>query len=283
MTSPIKRRLVDTVYAGCLLGALCFSSASYSQTPFPAIFSSSASVQEGSNAGFTDLISSTAVPGSVSVGPGCINVVDGGCGMASASSSASLDVSVSGSSTAASLELPDAGAVATVTLYYYVIGPSAAYTAVPMIFSGNYSGSASGAMALASAEIQLSSTSGAISANPCATGYTSSTCSSSFTGSFLFDSANGFSVFSSSVSSSTYDPNEVTVAAQGSTAIAGQFSAQIDPTLEIDPTWLATHPGYSLVLSPNVSAVPLPASVWLMLSALGGLGLIVRRRAVARR
>jgi hypothetical protein len=69
----------------------------------------------------------------------------------------------------------------------------------------------------------------------------------------------------------------------GETETAGQFNAEIDPTIEIDPTWLAENPGYSLVFSSNYSPVPLPASVWLMLSALAGLGLVMRRKALVRR
>jgi hypothetical protein len=155
-----------------------------------------------------------------------------------------------------------------------------------MVFSGNYSGAASGAQAYADASVQLSTITGTISAGPCATGYTSTTCSSSFSAPFLYDSANGFSVFSSSASCVTgvsCNTNDVTVGVEGSTDTAGQFNAQVDPTFEIDPTWLATHPGYSLVFGANVSAVPIPASVWLMLSALGGLGLVMRGRAAVRR
>jgi hypothetical protein len=155
-----------------------------------------------------------------------------------------------------------------------------------MIFSGNYSGAASGAQAYADASVQLSTITGTISAGPCATGYTSTTCSSSFSAPFLYDSANGFSVYSSPVAcvtGFTCNSNEVTVDVEGATDSAGQFNAQIDPTFQIDPTWLATHPGYSLVFGANVSAVPVPASAWLMLSALGALGLVMRRKGGAWR
>jgi len=264
-------------HAGLLLGGLCFATASYGQTPFPAVFSSGAEVQTSSNVGFTTLSAGLATPGSVSVGPGCIDVVTGGCGSAAASTSTALEVSASGSTTATGYDLPQAASASSLSVYYYVIGPSPAYTVVPMVFSGNWSGSASGTEADSSAGIELTSTTGAISVGDCATSY-SSTCSSSFSAPFLFDSANGFSVYSSNVASGTYFTNLVSLTAGGQVDVAGQYSAEIDPTLEIDPTWLATHPGYSLVFSSNYSPVPLPAAAWLLLSGLGGLAAIARRR-----
>jgi len=100
---------------------------------------------------------------------------------------------------------------------------------------------------------------------------------------FLFGSANGFYVYSSSASTGTHNSNSISVSAEGEADgavgnTAGQFSAQIDPMLEIDPTWLAENPGYSLVFSSNYLPVPLPAPVWLMLSGLAGLDLMGRRR-----
>lgn len=40
------------------------------------------------------------------------------------------------------------------------------------------------------------------------------------------------------------------------------------------------YPGVTeiFLLQPEMSSVPLPASAWLLLSAMGGLGFIVRRR-----
>jgi hypothetical protein len=49
-----------------------------------------------------------------------------------------------------------------------------------------------------------------------------------------------------------------------------------DPGLEIDPTWLAANPGYSIVASP-LASIPEP-SVWVMLlMGLGALGAKLRR------
>lgn len=49
--------------------------------------------------------------------------------------------------------------------------------------------------------------------------------------------------------------------ATGSANIAsgtGGYTALADPTISIDPNWLASHPGCSLAFSSNVSPVPLP-------------------------
>lgn len=60
----------------------------------------------------------------------------------------------------------------------------------------------------------------------------------------------------------------------------GNAQASVDPTLVIDPTFLAANPGYSLVFSQGIGdvPVPLPTSAWLLGSALGLLGLFGARR-----
>jgi hypothetical protein len=72
----------------------------------------------------------------------------------------------------------------------------------------------------------------------------------------------------------------------------GSFSAFADPVIEIDPTWLATHPGYYLVFSSNVtppagtgtgpgtgtSTVPEPGTLLLALMGIAGVMLRPRRR-----
>src|SRR5579859_556163 len=59
-------------------------------------------------------------------------------------------------------------------------------------------------------------------------------------------------------------------------------SALADPYIRIDPSFLSTHPGFSLVVSSNVnnspatvtSAVPEPASAWLLVSLLALAGMV---------
>ena len=77
---------------------------------------------------------------------------------------------------------------------------------------------------------------------------------------------------------------------------SGTFSAFADPVIEIDPVWLATHPGYYLVFSSNVNppgtsgtgpgtgtgttAVPEPGTLPLALMGIAGILLWSRRRVV---
>ncbi len=58
--------------------------------------------------------------------------------------------------------------------------------------------------------------------------------------------------------------------------------AWIDPTIQIDPTFLAANPGYSLSFSSNIPAavVPVPAAAWLFGSGLVGLIGLARRRQI---
>ena len=62
----------------------------------------------------------------------------------------------------------------------------------------------------------------------------------------------------------------------GTSNNASSYSGTIDPIVNIDPTWLANNPGYSLVVSSNF-AVPLPPAVWLFGSALGLMGAVRRK------
>jgi len=76
---------------------------------------------------------------------------------------------------------------------------------------------------------------------------------------------------------------------------SGSFSAFADPVIEIDPGWLATHPGYYLVFSSNVTApagtgtgpgtgsrgVPEPGTLLLALMGIAGVMLWPRRRVAS--
>jgi len=64
----------------------------------------------------------------------------------------------------------------------------------------------------------------------------------------------------------------------GGTSNSGAFSALVDPAVTFGTNFNSS--GYSIVNSADVLAapVPLPASAWLMLSGLAGIGVMVRRR-----
>jgi hypothetical protein len=70
----------------------------------------------------------------------------------------------------------------------------------------------------------------------------------------------------------------VTIEAIGS-SLNGTLSATVDPSVTFDPSFVST--GYSIIYSADATRVPEPATAWLMLCGLGGLGLLMRRRSGA--
>jgi len=100
----------------------------------------------------------------------------------------------------------------------------------------------------------------------CAAAGTAAACPASLTTSFQVVSDTAINV-SLAAGATTY-------------SYAPTASATADPYIAVDPT-TPDAAAYSIIVSPGVSntPVPLPASTWLLLGGLGGLGAMVRRRA----
>jgi hypothetical protein len=78
---------------------------------------------------------------------------------------------------------------------------------------------------------------------------------------------------------------EITLTASAATTGIDSFATMyVDPSLSIDS---ATDPGYSVVVSPGilnaVTPVPLPASAWLLVSGIGGLRALARRKCATKK
>ncbi|HTW75840.1 MAG TPA: VPLPA-CTERM sorting domain-containing protein [Steroidobacteraceae bacterium] len=201
-------------------------------------------------------------------GSGC-NGLTGGCESSTASAASNLDVSTSGSNSGPNPA--NAAGSADITAFYEIVGP-AGNIPVTLYISGSASTSASGPDTEALAYIMYSSgalytcsSAGSI-AGP--TGPCGSEPNSGSLDSVLITNAYTNELF------------DLSVQVSGSTSggPGGSFSALVDPVLTLDSTWLADHPGYSLEFSSNVSPVPLPAAAWLLLSGLGGLGAVARKK-----
>ncbi len=183
---------------------------------------------------------------------------DGGCASSSATATAALTFSASGNSTGA-----EAIAYATGDFFYTVTGPSNVY--VPLILSASTSTSASGANTSVYTDINIRNDS-------TYAGYSFRTCAG-----YLCMAPSSRSInYAYSLTTNTL--GDVSMYASGSSPL-GSFTATIDPTISIDPGWLALNPGYKVVLSSNITPVPEPDTYAMMLAGLGLLGFIATRRS----
>ena len=200
----------------------------------------------------------------------CDPLSPGVCGTARAlTSAAALSAEVSG---ATGGEF-NAGSTASIVYYYEVASPNNIQTTVPMLFSGFLEATAGGSFGQSQAYFSNSAGgpnfgftsvcagAGSADTGSCATvaGVNSLTITNS-----PFSVTSGGQYYLQMVA--TGDVNVIN-------GVPGAYTALADPTISIDPTWLATHPGYSLELSSNVSPVPLPPASSLLLSGIGLLGI----------
>jgi hypothetical protein len=210
-------------------------------------------------------LSNTLCNGNATIGIVCSN------GTATASG---VIASVNGTTSANSVVgAPGVTANAGVIYYFEVVGPSSIL--VPLLISGSVSTTTSASTDFAA---QANATMG-IGGGP-----SISACSSSGTGANPCGSTpESASLTSVSFTESANSIVQVGLAAFGITsggppAGSASFSAMADPTISIDPTFLASNPGFSLVFSPSISPVPEPSTLALMVAGLG-LAFVARLRA----
>jgi hypothetical protein len=139
--------------------------------------------------------------------------------------------------------------------YYYVTGPG--NIPIPLVIAANLNASVSGVSAEAQATLYYTST-----VEVCAD--SAPTACGGLPSSDVLNAP-------FSVPSNTMEEIELSVLASGVGVLGSSDSAEasIDPVITIDPTFLAENPGYSLLLSPNVSqgvSTPEPGTLALFLT-----------------
>ena len=228
-----------------------------------------------------------ASTGTTLFNPQCDPVLTTVCGTSYARADGIPEAAVSGAISGAEFASTSS---ATVNYYFDVASPNNVQTTVPLLFTGSLSTTASGAWAHTQAYFSTNAgipfqsqvtnqnvTLGLGFVSVCA-----GAGSDNVGGCATVGGGNGINFTNLPFSVGTGNQFSLSVSANGtanpSNGTPGSYSALADPTISIDPTWLISHPGYSVEFSSNIAPVPVPASFWLLLSALGGLGLMMRTR-----
>jgi hypothetical protein len=218
----IQHRQAAMAAAGIIAAAL---------SPFASYAAVQAAGIEVSAAGGTTILTTGTVTGHACNG-------DLGCETTTSRAAANLDVSTEGATNGSNPA--NASGLAEIVVYYKIVGP-VADTIVPLVISGSASTSAAGPDAEGLAYIEYND--GALY-----------TCSSTIAGPCGTESSSGSLdavVFTNNFSDTLYD---LQVIVSGSSALGtGRFSAKISGvTLAIEPTWLASNPGYRLRFSAGI-------------------------------
>ena len=146
-----------------------------------------------------------------------------------------------GGEDAGGLDAPNASSGAAMTWYYEIIGPYAA--SVPIRTSSFLFTSAEGTSAVATALYSFASNTYSVFAcSATETGY----CGASPSSIIYFSTV--FYLTSEQVYFSQLDVQGGAGTLPDVDTTSGSYTATIDPTLLIDPTWLASNPGFSMIL-----------------------------------
>jgi hypothetical protein len=189
---------------------------------------------------------------------------DMGCEQATLSLAyAGIDASASAAGSTTGSNPANAAGGGSITYFFEVAGPT--NSAVPLVFSASGSTFAAGTDTTAVA--QAFSAGGAF--NACSgTGNGAATCGNG-AGGVLPSSFAGSEAFN--LASNTL--SDVEVAIEGSSTLGpGNWSTGVDPQISFAPGFASA--GYTLEASPDLTPVPVPGTVWLMLAALGALALV---------
>jgi hypothetical protein len=136
------------------------------------------------------------------------------------------------------------------TYYYEVIGPYAAN--VPIRTSVSLTTSADGTFAMATALYSYGSN--AYSVFACSA--TQKGACGTYPSSYNFFLSPVFYLTAEQVYFTQLELSGGAGAMEGVDPTSGSYTATVDPTLVIDPTWLASNPGFSIEYSSNVDLIP---------------------------